>query len=99
MGRQGWEPIVDAASSVSSVASSVSSAIPSAASAVSSAVPSAAVKIADLLDMHFALPGGSAHAEDKAVIIRDQGEGKSLAVHMGDKKEYIKNDDKGGRRS
>jgi hypothetical protein len=91
MGRQGWEPIVDAASSVSSVASS---AIPSAASAVSSAIPSAAVKIADLLDMHFALPGGSAHAEDKAVIIRDQGEGKSLAVHMGDKKEYIKNDDK-----
>jgi hypothetical protein len=94
MGRKGWEPIVDAASSVSSAATSISSAIPSAASAASSAIASPGVKIADLLDMHFALPGGSSDTEDKAVIIRDQGEGKSLAVHMGDKAEYIKNDDK-----
>jgi hypothetical protein len=101
MGRGGWDPIHDAASSVSSVASSVSSAassvtsiIPSVASAATSAIASPVVKIADLLDMHFALPGGSADAEDKAVIIRDPGEGKTLAVHMGDKKEYIKSDDK-----
>ncbi|CAD0114846.1 unnamed protein product, partial [Aureobasidium uvarum] len=94
MGRKGWEPIVDAASSVSSAASSVSSVAPSVVSAASSAVASPGVRIADLLDMHFALPGGSENADDKAVIVRDQGEGKSLAVHMGDKKEYMKQDQK-----
>jgi hypothetical protein len=94
MGRGGWDPIHDAASSVSSVASSVTSIIPSVADAATSAIASPVVKIADLLDMHFALPGGSADAEDKAVIVRDPGEGKTLAVHMGDKKEYIKSDDK-----
>lgn len=91
VGQKGWEPIADAASAVSS-------AVPSAASAVSSAIPEAlaspGTKIADLLDMHFALPGGSSSPEEKAVVVRDQGEGKALAVHLADKKEYLKQDEK-----
>jgi len=98
MGRKGWEPIADAASSVSSVvpdaASSASSAGSSAASAVRSAAAAPSAKIADLLDMHFALPGGSASEEDKAVIIRDNGEGKALAVSMGDAEAYKKQDER-----
>ncbi|KAI5212569.1 hypothetical protein E4T42_02100 [Aureobasidium subglaciale] len=101
MGRKGWEPIADAASTVSSAvpaaASSISSAVPEAASAISSAIPSAiaspGTKIADLLDMHFALPGGSSN-DQKAVIVRDPGQGKSLAVHMGDKQAYMAQDEK-----
>ncbi|KAG9750425.1 hypothetical protein KCU73_g6574, partial [Aureobasidium melanogenum] len=90
MGRKGWEPIVDAASSASSVATSVTSAVPSAASSVMAAP---VVKIADLINMHFALPGGS-NPEDKAVIVRDEGEGKNLALSMWDEKEYLKQDEK-----
>jgi hypothetical protein len=44
--------------------------------------------------MHFALPGGSASEEDKAVIIRDNGEGKALAVSMGDAEAYKKQDER-----
>lgn len=90
MGRKGWEPIIDAASSVSSAASSVTSAVPSAASSVMNAPR---VKIADLINMNFALPGGS-NPEDKAVIVRDEGEGKNLALSMWDKQEYLKQDEK-----
>lgn len=102
IGRNGWEPIAGAASAVSSgvpsAASAISSAVPSAASAISSAVPEALIspgtKLADLLDMHLALPGGSSSNEEKAVIVRDSGEDKQLTLHLADKNEYIKQDER-----
>ncbi|CAD0089831.1 unnamed protein product [Aureobasidium vineae] len=94
MGRKGWEPIVDAASScfLCRIFRLLCRSLCSFCRILCSRFPG--VRIADLLDMHFALPGGSKSADDKAVIVRDQGEGKSLAVHMGDKKEYMQQDEK-----
>lgn len=44
--------------------------------------------------MHLALPGGSSSNEEKAVIVRDSGEDKELTLHLADKNEYIKQDER-----
>jgi hypothetical protein len=92
-GRKGWEPITNAASSVSSAASSVSSGIPSvaseAASSVSASVAANGLRISDLLDMHFTLPGGGGDSsEQKALVIHDPGSNRPLAITMSDQKDH-----------